>query len=141
MFAYQLMAEIAREPERYKGKRYKVTEGNAIHLFGSTYRIVEVYDDGVASNCMTLVGVDGDRRTANVISITSRTELDEINQPVPFMEAAKAFDEGKKVTCKTAEHGTRTYKKEFPNGTQMIDHIKIAVSTTEILRGEWTIVK
>jgi hypothetical protein len=136
MKAYELMAKIAANPKEYEGRRYRVTACPAVH-WGKHYQVVEVCRDFNTEDGMTLVGVDGDKTTPELVAITTRTELEEIRQPVPFMEAAKAYDKCETVWCEWSEFKT-VYSKD--NG-KLIDDDGDPISTKEILRGKWYIGK
>jgi hypothetical protein len=144
MFGYELMALAAKEPGKYEGKRYKVTACRADH-WGKPYGIVEVCRDFNAVNSMTLVGVDGDKRTAELVSITTRTELEEIPQPVPFLDAVKAYAEGKTVEC-TVGNSKYVYSPNGFNHDESLGYFfkpdkypDMPISTKEILEGIWKI--
>ena len=95
MKAYELMKSAAENPKEYEGKRYKVIGGNAMCL-GEFFDIIEICKDcpAVLVGDITLVGVGVDGKATNrVVSISTRTELEEIKpepRPVTFMEAVKA---------------------------------------------------
>jgi hypothetical protein len=133
MKAYELMALVAKEPERYEGKRYKVTAGNSTHL-GERYSTVEVHKDFNAENGMTLVGVKGDDATKLLVSVTTRTELEEIQEPVDFMTAVKANYEDKTIICRYGEEITKYRPKAF-----LCDQDNDPISSSEILFGKWYI--
>ena len=59
-----------------------------------------------------------------------------VQQEVPFLEAAKAYDDkGKAIECKLGE-ATYIYKHK---GSELIDENDHAVSADEILNGKWFI--
>jgi len=62
-----------------------------------------------------------------------------VPQPVPFLEAVKAYSEGKTVECKSKGFGTRVYEPGVNHPYAMIDQSDTAVTAHEILHGEWLI--
>ena len=66
------------------------------------------------------------------INLNSEWEL--VQQPIPFMEAVKAYSEGKTIRCES-DCGSWQYKKEFSDEIKDTKHT--AISTHEILEGTW----
>ena len=64
------------------------------------------------------------------------TKFIPIQKPVPFMEAVKAFSEGKVIEC---ELNTEKFVYGYKYKKQLIDSNKLAVSINEILNGKWYI--
>jgi hypothetical protein len=121
MKAYELMRLAAENPQKYEEKKYKVDEA---------------YDRG--GNAVTELYVTGHgdlRNSANGYRayIGYDTELKEIQQPVPFMEAVRAYSEGRGI-----RHNLDGGYKEFhPCGIKPEDE---TFSMVDILHGEWYIV-
>jgi hypothetical protein len=60
-----------------------------------------------------------------------------VQQPIPFLEAVKAYAEGKTtIRCKSSI-GTKRYKYQGCTNSPMLDENGIAVSHLEILEGTW----
>jgi len=81
--AYELMAKAAAEPKKYEGKRYKV-DGCALHDPRGRMQDRVIIRNGALE-------IDGANDWAY---INSNTLLEEIPQPVSFMEAANS---GKRI--------------------------------------------
>jgi hypothetical protein len=79
--------ELARkEPQKYEGKRYKVVRGSARGYNGDESKEIKLCSSGQMSTGFLAAYISSD------------TELEEIPQPVTFMEAVKAAIEGKHPT-------------------------------------------
>lgn len=126
MFASELMELARKEPQKYEGKRYKVSEGSAMYNCATHLRYTECE-------------IKGGRLQSGAFPMMtfSDTELEEIPRPVPFLEAAKAYDEGTDIMCKHDIFGEHTYHNTGSCG--MKDQNGYPVSAGEILHGEWTI--
>jgi hypothetical protein len=123
MKAYELMKLAAENPQKYKGKKYSVKWGKVVDRDGDCMKAIEVDSDG------QLVGACG-----KWAYVSCDTELEEIKpEPVPFMDAVRAYSEGKTIRC---EWGGDVYRY---TGDRMIDHRADAVCPDEILHGTWTI--
>lgn len=59
-----------------------------------------------------------------------------VKQPVDFMTAIKAYDEGKTIICERSNLPKTIYKK---NQITLKDQYDRAISTYEILKGKWYI--
>jgi hypothetical protein len=64
------------------------------------------------------------------------TEWELIQQPVEFMEAVKAYSEGKTIRCEIGEE-TRIY--DYKVGYGMTNIRNYAITVGEILNGKWFI--
>ena len=133
--AYELIKLAVENPEKYVGKRYKVTKTRATCV-SKLFDVVEFKKGKLSSEVITLVGVENDVRTDYVVSFNTRTELEEIKpkpQPVTFIEAVKALDKGHAIRCLTPVHGNQVYScYDFKSQDG-------AVCTYEILEGTWYI--
>ena len=63
-----------------------------------------------------------------------------IQQPVTFMEAIKAYSEGKTIVCNSSSFGARTYDPSN-NLCKVLDNSNNALTHNEILKGTWTILE
>lgn len=86
MKAYELMAKAVAEPEKYEGKKYGVTRGAVIDMDGNEHKKVEIIKEFGTLSC------EGLR-----LYVSDSAEVMEIQQEVPFFQAAKAHSDGKKV--------------------------------------------
>lgn len=129
MKAYELMKLAAENPAEYEGKRYKVVSGYLYDFTGHSHkefhfnRIGQVVDETLA------------------IYFSNDTEIEEIPQPVPFMEAVKAYSEGKTVECHLGAYVT-IYSRECRHclkGYAMRSKSGQTLTDEEILNGIWTI--
>jgi hypothetical protein len=74
-------------------------------------------------------GIDGNVRTSDTWEL--------IQQPIPFIEAVKAYSEGKTIRCES-ECGIWRYKKETGTGHMWdIGKPDSVITSTEILEGRW----
>lgn len=141
--AYELMAMIAKEPKKYEGKRYKITEGPANHFIDGDFTIVEVFRDYSTKNGMTLVGVKNDATTRSLVSISTRTLVEEIQQSVPVAEALKAYnDDFKTIRVHIDGYSDKVYKvspQKCSYGTALRSMCGHIISAKEILEGTWYI--
>lgn len=130
MKAYDLLTKASFNLSDYTGKKYKVTKGAVIDKAGREYQEFKL-------NSERDVCVDEYLRGY----ISGFTEVEEISQEVSFLEAVKAYNEGKTIRCeiKNSCIPARIYKPKYPgsNVNPMIDVIGTAVNTKEILEGLW----
>ena len=73
--AYDVMKLAAEKPQEYEGKRYKVVDGGACDFCGTKYKEMRINRYG--QFCYG----------SAVVYVSTDTILEEIPQPVPFMEA------------------------------------------------------
>jgi len=118
---WEVIKMLAENPElRFKCDRYIIGSNS----YGS---IVHV-KNGACLDAGVFVVLDA--------SITSQTGWELIQQPIPFLEAVKAYSEGKTVYSE----GTFRYVYE-PNtkGDYFVDNDGDAPSVDEILKNKWYI--
>jgi hypothetical protein len=60
-------------------------------------------------------------------------------QPIPFLDAVKAYAEGKTVECEHKEFGKRSYTRQNKICQHFKDDCDQSVTAQEILEGKWTI--
>lgn len=82
------------------------------------------------------------KRIGGNVSIDDEWTL--IQEPVPFMEAIKAYDKGKTIKCVFGSyHGLSIYKPQFAFGdykfSDLRDENEGPITQTEILEGKWYI--
>jgi hypothetical protein len=127
MKAYELMKLAKENQAKYQGKKYKVTNGIAIDSRGKEYKEVIISTHG--------------ELTASIFKmyVTDITEVEEIQQPIPFLEAVQAYREGKTIISETDGIGTEIYKMKRSD-SQPIESIDGAgITVCEILEGKWFI--
>ncbi len=130
--AYELMKLAVENPGEYKRRKYKVVDG-AYTCEGNA--VPELY-----------IGTDGDFRSEYSgyrVFIGYDTKLEEIPpepKSVTFMEAAKAYSEGKTVVVEHKGH------KHFYKASETVffehafeDEMGISPDVHEILHGIWTV--
>lgn len=130
IYASDLMSEARKNPEKYEGKRYKVIGGSS--LCADTE---EHYECEVRGGELMAKG--------DFVAVYSDTQLEEIKhelKPVPFMEAVKAYHNGKTIRCTHIFFGEREYKRQNDAGSLMKDDIHMPISSDEILYGQWYII-
>jgi hypothetical protein len=75
------------------------------------------------------------------------TKWELIQQPIPFMEAVKAYSEGKPVDCEICGKVWHYNPNSIPKDSSLGYHLVVtnkcgtspSITTEEILRGKWTI--
>jgi hypothetical protein len=128
MKAYELMKLAKENQAKYQGKKYKVTNGIAIDGRGKEYKEVIISTHG--------------ELTASIFKmyVTDITEVEEIQQPIPFIEAVQAYAEGKTIRCETKESGIAVYIPTcLGNVSQLKDRCGGTLNPYEILEGKWYI--
>jgi len=121
MFASELMEKARKEPQKYEGKKYKAVGGNVIvDLNGENFK------DAYVANGELKVGAHVHAR------ISSKLELEEIPQPVTFMEAINVRPN--RIIC---EHNGRS--KEYGGIAFTTVDNGSPVTFDEILNGKWFI--
>jgi hypothetical protein len=130
MLACELMVNALKFPQKYEGRRYKVVKGARLIT-----RDDELFSEfTVKGGLFTNGGCHG-------LAVYCNTELEEIPQPVPFMEAVAAYGNGRTINCK-CNGITHTYTPAYIRGNSkcgLCDENDVAVSAAEILEGVWTI--
>ncbi len=125
------------------GKRYKVTDGRA-RWFDKEYNSVEFVKDYNREPGIALVGVENGKAANYLVSIDTRTDLKEVKsepKPVTFMEAIKAYWDGKTIHHKyNVGSGVSEYIPQ-EGGGRLIDESGIAITASEIIDGGWYIVE
>lgn len=139
--AYDLMKLAAENPQEYKGRKYRVISSYACGNMGEQTHTI----------CIDANGEFGTNDFAGNVYVSRYTELEEIKpepQPVPFMDAVKAYSEGKKIRCEVVPSATNQVYEYEPDGNEIGLHgYKLAtcmgmctpVTTKEILEGKWYI--
>jgi len=129
---YDLMKLAADNPQKYEGKKYEVVNRtSAMYNFATAPKRY--------TECVIKSGVF--RSNELPLMIFSDTELEEIPQSVPFLEAVKAYSEGKTIRCAgkcvameqvySPNTAASTIPLRTTNGT--------AITDKEILSGIWFI--
>jgi hypothetical protein len=137
IYASDLMSEARKNPEKYKGKRYRVIDAKAM-WFGDFFNVVEVVKDEFTTTA-TIVGVKDGETTSKVVSFNSRARLEEIKpepKPVPYREALEAHF--KKHTIKCILNG-KEHIYEYHYG-RLKDDKGNAITSNQIINGVWYIV-
>lgn len=99
---YELMKLVAENSDKYSNKTYKVVEGHARTPSGVDRKEINVNSIG---NFEDYDGVS--------LYISTRTELEEIKQPVTPQEAREAHINGKVVTVKLPNFSCNIPKGDF----------------------------
>jgi len=98
-----------------------------------------------SSNCIknysgkhaSFVGIDGGYGLPfNNINALKKIEWKEVKKPVSFLEAIKAFNEGRTIYCKYRDIVSYFRSKPFKG---LMDDNKNPIASYEILEGEWYI--
>lgn len=131
MKAYELMKLAAEDPDKYSGKKYRVTNACVIHLSD-----IKLHYEVAVNEMGRLIIPQANDDWAYV---NSHTELQEIPQPVSFMEAVKAYKEGKTIRSDGVCAFAHIYDPKVNCGKGLLDERKIGVDPTEILERDWYI--
>lgn len=128
MKAYELMKLAVENPEAYEGKKYKVIAGTAMALNGRKYGTINVGSNGAFR-----------AETGLRLYVSDNTVVEEIKpKPVPFIEAVKAYRDGKSITCEWRD--LRSVYNLSCGDTAMFKDVNCATLTAgEILDGTWYI--
>ena len=119
MKAYDLLAKASCNLRDYAGEKYKVTKGAVIDKVGKEYSEFKINSEG---------GICVDEYLRGYIS--EWTEIQKIQQPIPFMEAVEAYSEGKTIRCEI----NGGYKGFSPCG---LKHANATFLANDILEGLW----
>lgn len=130
MKAYELMKLAMENPQKYEGKKYRV-EGIVKDFEGR-----QLF--GLAVTGGRLVKNTDNSHTYAYISTDAM--LEEISQSVPFLEAIKAYSEGKTIRCEwDSKNNKYDPKQNSPDNPWMRDNKGRPVTAKEILHGGWYI--
>lgn len=136
MYASELMELARKEPEKYEGKRYRVVEGSRMYNCATN---IKPYTE-----CIIKYGkLHSEGFAMMVFSDTILKEIPPEPNPVPFMEAREAFENGKVVTAKFPDFNsgkmlTVKYWKDS-DGTNNSDPAECDLSFYIIRTAEWFI--
>lgn len=141
LYASELMELARKEPEKYEGKRYKASGDVILMRTGDRAKSdIIAFENGRPI-------VDG-YATAFISADIILEEIPPEPKPVPFMEAVKAYSEGKTIRCEVVPSTTNQVYEYEPCGNGIALHgYKLstykgsgtAVTTKEILEGKWFI--
>jgi hypothetical protein len=126
MKAYELMKLVKENPQKYDGKQFKVTKSVVVDMNGQSYKEFKINKHGEFTT--------GVYR----LFINDIAEVEEIKQPIPFLEAVQAYAEGKTIRCESKEWGTRIYQNKETH-KMLKDDENMAIDVEEILEGVWYI--
>jgi hypothetical protein len=138
---YDLMKAAAENPQQYEGKKYKVVGGACIGPSREMFWEVVVDANG---------RING-KNYENWAYFTDTCILEEIPpepKPVSFMEAVKAYSEGKTIKCKLSRaitgdeeivYNPSHHKSGLGYGYWIEDSLTRNISTEAILHGTWYI--
>lgn len=73
------------------------------------------------------------------LTVALDAEWEEIQQPVPFMEAIEAYHNKKTIRCESEDFDTRYYNPVVYIGAVIKDTTGIGITSHEILNGKWYI--
>jgi hypothetical protein len=137
--AYELMKLAADNPGKYEGKRYRVVDGSTL-VAGDVNRLYGEFVVNTKDSSALFNSPD----KAFGLAIYANTILEEIlpeQKLVTFMEAVKAYSEGKTVKChfEGTDRGEMTYKNKSHLCGAMKDDSDIGISPKEIIDGIWTV--
>lgn len=127
MKAYELMALAEKEPTKYAGRTYKIVHGCAIRA--TSERETHCFNGIMVDGNGELIGVTDGKVTIYLAYVSSGVEVEEIPQDVPFMEAVKAYSEGRTIFVER-DGKKRTYEDSCYCGF---------FEANDILYGKWYI--
>lgn len=130
LYAYELMKLAKDNPSEYEGRRYEATQLSCLVDYNG-----KKYHECIFNSIGQLTSIDG-----AVLYFNGSTVLEEIKpqpKPVPFIEAIKAYSEGKAIKVMHGDHW-HTYSK--PNHI-FLDDTGYAIEADEIFHGEWYVLE
>jgi hypothetical protein len=130
IYASDLMTEARKNPEKYEGKRYKVIKGFLLDSEGVEHLEALITKHGN-------VIIPGQPWLAYVSPNTQLREIKPEPKPVTFMEAVKAYENGKSIKVKD---GSRETTYNLSGDMAMFKGTNDTILTvSEILNGTWYI--
>jgi hypothetical protein len=130
MKGYELMKLTKENPSKYKGKRYK-------YIRGAKPR--DCKDRTHEEFYISKYGEFLIEKSIFKLFISDDTEVEEIQQPIPSLEAIKAYEEGKTVRCEI-DGKIFIFEGKYENGKlreSLYDTSCNSITANQILRGTW----
>lgn len=109
---------------------------------GETYTCTDMnYNIRKINNYNGCLDIEYANASQKVLGIPDDAKFIKEQKPVDFMTAIKAFDEGKTIECIVNGATESIYKpyKEYGSFQCLYDGSQLAITQTEILKGEWYI--